>query len=203
MGTAVTVYDRGNLSDAIDENESELAILQIGWGLNLALGASVALAVVSLIAFFTRHASTTVSDTAVAPSGVTAPRGTEPSMSPAAADGIRELAQLHSEGLLTDEEFRAGKERLLPGLVSPMAAATVQASETPSTASLGKAPVAPMASRGIDDRWLYGVAAGATAVVVIVVALIVGFTGSDEPTSPGNTACPPGQSLNENGYCSR
>jgi hypothetical protein len=41
---AVTYSDRGNFTDAADE--SEYVALQVGWGLNLALGASLVLGVV-------------------------------------------------------------------------------------------------------------------------------------------------------------
>jgi hypothetical protein len=49
-GTAVTVNDRGNVTDTANDNTSNLVDFQVGWGLNLALGASVVLGVVGLVA---------------------------------------------------------------------------------------------------------------------------------------------------------
>jgi len=49
-GGAVTYYDRNNITDASDASTTDLAVLQVGWGLNLAMGASVVLAVVGLVA---------------------------------------------------------------------------------------------------------------------------------------------------------
>jgi hypothetical protein len=49
-GAAVTIYDRGNISDLADESSTDLALIEIGWGLNLAMGASIVLALSGLIA---------------------------------------------------------------------------------------------------------------------------------------------------------
>jgi hypothetical protein len=53
-GLAVTVHDRSNVQNAINGNALASALVQVGWGLNLALGASISMtvaAVVYLIAF--------------------------------------------------------------------------------------------------------------------------------------------------------
>lgn len=120
VGLATTVYDRDNVNDALDETESSLVAAQIGWGLNLALGASLVLAVVGLVALLGNQAapgmklepepspkpgsqSTPVSEP-VAPAPTT----------PSTSEEIERLADLNARGILTDEEFRAAKSRLLP-----------------------------------------------------------------------------------------
>ena len=52
VGGAITVYDRSNLSDRISEANSTLfgQVADIGWGLNLAMVASILLAVSALVA---------------------------------------------------------------------------------------------------------------------------------------------------------
>jgi len=50
VGVAVTYYDRGNITDASEANTSNLVSLQVGWGLNLAMGASAVLGIVGLVA---------------------------------------------------------------------------------------------------------------------------------------------------------
>jgi len=49
-GVAVTLYDRSNMQNAIDKGGSfTQALVQIGWGLNLALVASISLAVAAVV----------------------------------------------------------------------------------------------------------------------------------------------------------
>ena len=47
---ALTISDRGDVTNAANENTSTLVDLQVGWGLNLAIGASVVLGFVGLVA---------------------------------------------------------------------------------------------------------------------------------------------------------
>ena len=49
-GAVVTIYDRGNLADVATENTASSPCFQVGWGLNLAIGASIVLGVVGLVA---------------------------------------------------------------------------------------------------------------------------------------------------------
>lgn len=50
-GLAVTAYDRGNLQNAIRRGGAfERAIAQVGWGLNLALIASISMAIAGVVA---------------------------------------------------------------------------------------------------------------------------------------------------------
>ena len=49
-GAAVTYYDRGNVTEVNQAKTSDLIALQVGWGLNLATGASVVLGVAGLVA---------------------------------------------------------------------------------------------------------------------------------------------------------
>jgi hypothetical protein len=59
---AVTYSDRGNFSDVADDNTSDVVNLQVGWGLNLAMGASLVLGVVGLVALFEKPSGMTVTD---------------------------------------------------------------------------------------------------------------------------------------------
>jgi hypothetical protein len=122
-GAAVAIYDRGNVTDAAEENTSELATLGVGWGLNLVLGGSIVLAIVGAIAFFAGldRDEATVAVGTLPPTESEAvggtPRASEPVHSQTAelADDISRLAELHSRGVLTDEEFRLAKQRALSG----------------------------------------------------------------------------------------
>lgn len=51
VGSAVTVYDRGNVQDAIDRGGAfAQALVHVGWGLNLALIASLSMALAGVVA---------------------------------------------------------------------------------------------------------------------------------------------------------
>lgn len=45
LGSAVTMYDRSNLKDAASDSGELGELVQVGWGLNLALVASISLAI--------------------------------------------------------------------------------------------------------------------------------------------------------------
>jgi len=49
---ATTIYDRGNLSD-VPEDVEGTGLVSIGWGLNLALGASLVFSAISLVTALT------------------------------------------------------------------------------------------------------------------------------------------------------
>lgn len=50
VGIAVTLYDRSDLQDRINQGGALFqALVQVGWGLNLALAASVSMAVAALV----------------------------------------------------------------------------------------------------------------------------------------------------------
>jgi hypothetical protein len=54
-GTITTVYDRSNIKDAVEEGgEFVRALVQVGWGLNLAMVASISFAA-SGVAWFLKH----------------------------------------------------------------------------------------------------------------------------------------------------
>jgi hypothetical protein len=109
---ALTIVDRGDVTDAANENTSALVDLQVGWGLNLAMAASLVLAIVGLVALVRyqsapamRADSDAVTAVAAEPEVSTMPKST--------AAEIHELSALHERGVLTDEEFRLAKHRAL------------------------------------------------------------------------------------------
>jgi hypothetical protein len=116
LGALVTIYDRGNITDLANENESEFVALQVGWGLNLSMGASIALAVVGAVALLGNQSAPGMRTAEPAPP---AQEASEPTVeAPAASstsDEIENLAALRSRGVLTDEEFCLAKQRLLSG----------------------------------------------------------------------------------------
>ena len=62
LGSAVCIYDRNQLSDALSKAPPEVrqsALLAIGWGLNLALVASVVFTATALVVTFTSNRSGT------------------------------------------------------------------------------------------------------------------------------------------------
>lgn len=101
IGAAVTIYDRSSISDRISRANSSLLgeVAQIGWGLNLAMVASILLAVVALIALVS----------VAKPSAPLLPAGGGTST----ADELERLSKLHESGSLTTEEFEAAKAQLL------------------------------------------------------------------------------------------
>ena len=111
----VTIHDRGNVTDAANENTSDLVTLQVGWGLNLAM---VVLAVVGLVALLGNQDAPGMK---VAPAGTTPPVSepsavaTDQEQTASTTDELERLAALQSRGQLTDEEFQAAKQRLLDG----------------------------------------------------------------------------------------
>ena len=48
-GLGVTLYDRSNAQNAINSSGLASGLLQIGWGLNLALGASISMAAAAFV----------------------------------------------------------------------------------------------------------------------------------------------------------
>ena len=134
-GAAVTVYDRGNVTDAANENSSELVAFQVGWGLNLAMGASIVLGVVGLIVLLRGLDAPSVRTESEGQEVASSPdaSGTQPAVTAATVGDLSELADLHGRGALSDDEFRLAKERMLPSLgpTTP----SVQSHEAPNTAS--------------------------------------------------------------------
>jgi hypothetical protein len=52
-GVGITLYDRSNVQKAIDQAGSlAQALVQVGWGLNLALGASLSMAIAGIVCMF-------------------------------------------------------------------------------------------------------------------------------------------------------
>jgi hypothetical protein len=114
-GAAVGIYDRSNVTDLNDESGTNLASIEVGWGLNLAIGASIALAVIGLIALLSDsdRAASAASETPQ-PETATAPRPPQARDS-TTADELERLAELQARGILTDDEFQSAKQRLLEG----------------------------------------------------------------------------------------
>ena len=100
-GAAVAIYDRGNISNKISQAGAFGRIVQVGWGLNLAMVASILLAIVALIAVV----SVTRPDAPFLP---TSPQPATPTVGE-----LERLSQLHESGSLTAEEFEAAKAQLL------------------------------------------------------------------------------------------
>jgi hypothetical protein len=61
LGAIVTIYDRGNLSDA-GEGELGEGLIQVGWGLNLAMIASISLALAGAVWLLTNKRGPTRPD---------------------------------------------------------------------------------------------------------------------------------------------
>jgi hypothetical protein len=51
LGGAATLYDRQTLTQKIDESDGLSGLIQVGWGLNLALAASISLLVAGVMWF--------------------------------------------------------------------------------------------------------------------------------------------------------
>lgn len=211
-GAAVTIYDRGDVTDAANENTSELVTLQVGWGLNLAMGASIVLGVVGLIALLRGLDVPNVKTESARQGVASSPNasGAQPAVAAATVGDISELADLHSRGALTDEEFRLAKERMLPRLAPTTTTPGIGTPEPSRTPSLGDggstthrelSPADRVAtSIQTDQRWLYG--AAVAMIVTVAVVLFFAFTGDNgSQRQQGNTSCPPGQTVQENGYC--
>ena len=114
-GAYVAIHDRGKVTDAADENTSDLANIQVGWGLNLAIGASVVPGIIGLIALLGNQSAPGMQ---VAPAPE--PTAAEPpaiavteQAAPSTADELERLADLHARGVLSEEEFQTAKQRLL------------------------------------------------------------------------------------------
>jgi hypothetical protein len=109
----VTIHDRRNLSTAIEGDTGGLVAVDVGWGLNLAMVSSLALAAVGLTAFIwwetqppphPEERTATRSQT----------RATRPAETKSSTvEEIERLAELRTRGMLTDDEFSRAKERLL------------------------------------------------------------------------------------------
>ncbi|CAN5322030.1 hypothetical protein BH23ACT9_BH23ACT9_28220 [soil metagenome] len=93
------------------------------------------------------------------------------------ASALRRLADLHQSGILSDEEFRHGKERLLAGEDTTTPAQPVNPQGVwPATAAVPNASGHPdevtrpgdATRSGLADRWV-----GITLVVVILVVLLL------------------------------
>ncbi len=94
-GAAVTIYDRGNITDTA--NESTSLVVQVGWGLNLAMGASIVLGAIGLIALLRgldAPSAETESEGQGVASSPNAP-GTQSALTAATVSDITELADLH------------------------------------------------------------------------------------------------------------
>lgn len=112
-GTAIAIYDRQNVSDINRANTSSLVTFQVGWGLNLALGASLVLGVVGLIALLGNPEAPGMrpAEPAQAPLGSQQP---VPAPPPGMlAEELERLGELRGRGLLDEDEFKRAKERLL------------------------------------------------------------------------------------------
>jgi hypothetical protein len=112
--TYVTYHDRSNVSEVVNENASDLASFSVGWGLNLALGASFAVGVVGAVAVFGNQDAPGMRPE-VLPETARRSAQSEPEPSPVmtALGDIEHLAELHRRGVLTDDEFRMAKQRTL------------------------------------------------------------------------------------------
>jgi Short C-terminal domain len=100
VAAAVTIYDRGNVSDKLARAGLIGEVGQIGWGLNLAMVASIVLAVISVVALiYVDHPNATLLSTE-RPTATT-------------AGELERLSKLHESGSLTTEEFEAAKAQLL------------------------------------------------------------------------------------------
>jgi hypothetical protein len=114
-GTFVTYHDRGNVTDVANDSTSELAAFQVGWGLNLALGASIVFGVVGGVALLGNQKAPGMRSELATP----IPPLTPPTVGTSSLSGeIEQLAALHSRGVLSDEEYEAAKLRRL-GLSEP------------------------------------------------------------------------------------
>jgi len=49
LGAIITIYDRSNVGDAAGEAGQAGELVQVGWGLNLAIGASISLAIAGIV----------------------------------------------------------------------------------------------------------------------------------------------------------
>lgn len=80
-GVAITLYDRNNVQQAIDQGGALTAALaSVGWGLNLGLAASVSLGIAGLAWAVTEpKAAAPVSTPPLAPDMLTPPSGPPPS----------------------------------------------------------------------------------------------------------------------------
>jgi hypothetical protein len=114
-GALVTIYDRNKFTDAADESTSDLANIQVGWGLNLALGASVVLAIIGLIALLGNQSAPGMQAAPVAEPIAAEPQAvaTNEQGTPSTSDELERLADLHARGVLSEEEFQTAKQRLL------------------------------------------------------------------------------------------
>ena len=64
LGASVAIYDRTNLKDAASENGQLGELVEVGWGLNLAMIASISLAIAGVVWIVTSQAE---ADSAVEP----------------------------------------------------------------------------------------------------------------------------------------
>jgi hypothetical protein len=116
-GLLVTYSDRGNVTDIESSSTTNLAHFQVGWGLNLAMGASAGLGVVGLVALLGRSDApgmlVAVEESKAPDPTAEVTRQEQPVPPSSQADELERLAGLRSRGVLTDEEFRVAKERLL------------------------------------------------------------------------------------------
>ncbi len=119
-GAGVAIYDRHHAQSTIDSSGGDGLFAQIGWGLNLAIVASIGLAISAIVlmrsargafrrsvADETHQPIVTVDD--AAPLAQTDMRGTSSS----ATSDLERLAELHARGALDDDEFRCAKQRVL------------------------------------------------------------------------------------------
>ena len=132
-GAGVTWHDRSNFqerADAVDEG-----LVQVGWGLNLALAASVSLVVAAGVIGERRRQRNLVASGKAAPPVSKRPKRpstaspapttqpVEPVTSPpkdesppsSSVGELERLAALHASGALSDDEFQAAKRRVLGG----------------------------------------------------------------------------------------
>src|SRR5262245_27096330 len=91
VGAAVTIYDRSDLSNRISRANSTVLgqVAQIGWGLNLAMVASILVAVIALIAVVV----------VAHPAAPFLP----PPAPPSPTSDLERLSKLHESGELTEE----------------------------------------------------------------------------------------------------
>ena len=107
LGTIVAFADRNNVTS------KRLIALQVGWGLNLVLGASIVAAVSGLrMTFGMVESKDTVTigsdEPSAAPSSTPAATVTKP-----IAERLGELAELREKNLITEEEYDAKRSTLL------------------------------------------------------------------------------------------
>jgi hypothetical protein len=104
-GAAVGLYDRRHLRGLG-------GLVQVGWGLNLVLAASVVLVVMSFVLMSKTKPRTVGPDDAVEDDG----QGVVAMAGAPETDRLERLGELRDKGLITDDEFAAKRAEILAGI---------------------------------------------------------------------------------------